>query len=92
MQSPVRDIKRLLHAKARDRRLLGSGDGEDSEETRLLKACGKARIPYLLLPVVLLALETAMRRSELISLGRENIGRHRRTARLPDSKTAIRAP
>lgn len=85
VQNPVRDIKLPPHAKARDRRLRGGVDGQESEESRLLKACGKARNPFLL-PVVLLALETAMRQGELISLRWENIDLNRRTACLPDTK------
>jgi integrase len=61
------------------------GEGQESEETRLLKACRKARNPFLL-PVVQLALETAMRQDELVSLRWENIDLSRRIARLPDTK------
>ncbi|MDH3713464.1 MAG: site-specific integrase [Gammaproteobacteria bacterium] len=85
VQNPVRDIKLPPHAKARERRLEAARDGEASEETRLLNACREARNPYLL-PVVRLALETAMRQGELVSLRWENIDLNQRIAHLPDTK------
>lgn len=50
--------------------------GNDSEETRLLNACRRARNPYLL-PIVQLALETAMRQGELVNLRWEHINTKR---------------
>ena len=52
--NPVRDIKLPTDNKPRNRRL------HEGEETRLLEACRQARNPWLL-PIVQLALETAMR-------------------------------
>lgn len=83
--NPVRDIKLPAHAKARNRRLEPGENGGDSEETRLLNTCREARNPYLL-PIVQLALETAMRQGELVSLRWENIDLGRRVANLPDTK------
>ncbi len=83
--NPVRDIKLPPNGKARDRRLQAGQDGEEGEEERLLKACRKARNPFLL-PVVRLALETAMRQGELIRLRWEHIDLTRRIAHLPDTK------
>lgn len=83
--NPVRDIKLPPNNKARERRLQAGHDGQDSEEVRLLKACREARNPYLL-PVVRLALETAMRRGELVGLRWEHIDLKRRIAHLPDTK------
>ena len=77
--NPVRDIKLPAENRPRDRRL------QDGEEARLLAACKQARNPWLL-PVVQLALETAMRQGELIRLRWENIDLNRRTAHLPDTK------
>jgi integrase len=77
--NPVRDIKLPADNKPRDRRL------HEGEETRLLEACRQARNPWLL-PIVALALETAMRQGELISLRWEHIDLNRRTAHLPDTK------
>ena len=77
--NPVRDIKLPSENRPRDRRL------QAGEETRLLDACREARNPWLL-PVVQLALETAMRQGELIRLRWEHIDLNRRTAHLPDTK------
>lgn len=85
VNNPVRDIKLPPHARARERRLQPGGTGEDSEETRLLKACRKARNRFLL-PVVQLALETAMRRGELVGLRWEHVDLKRQIAHLPDTK------
>ena len=66
-----------------------TGHGTDAcrtgEEARLLEACQQARNPWLL-PIVQLALETAMRQGELIRLRWEHIDLNRRTAHLPDTK------
>jgi len=83
--NPVRDIKLPPHSKARERRLQTGHDSEKSEESRLLEACKGAKNPFLL-PIVHLALETAMRQAELVSLRWENIDLNRRTAHLPDTK------
>lgn len=85
VSNPVRDIKLPPNGKARDRRLQAGQNGEEGEEERLVKACCKARNPFLL-PVVRLALETAMRQGELISLRWEHIDLTRRIAHLPDTK------
>ena len=55
------------------------------EEARLFTACGEARNRWLL-PLVQLALETAMRQGELLRLRWERIDLNRRTAQLPDTK------
>jgi integrase len=78
--NPLRDIKMPGENKARDRRL------NPGEEPRLLDACRKARNPFLL-PVVHLAIETAMRRSEILGLRWEHVDLHRRTAQLTDTKS-----
>ena len=78
-QNPVRDIKLPADGRPRDRRL------QAGEETLLVAACLEARNPYLL-PIVQLALETAMRQGELIRLCWEHIDLNRRTAHLPDTK------
>lgn len=54
VHNPVRDIRLPPSGRPRERRLLAG------EETRLFEACRKARNPWLL-PLVQLALETAMR-------------------------------
>jgi integrase len=85
VRNPVRDVKSPPNVKARDRRLRAGGDGEDSEENCLLTACRGARNPYLL-PIVRLALETAMRQGELVALRWEHVDLARRGAHLPDTK------
>ncbi len=77
--NPVRDIKLPAENLPRDRRL------QAGEEVRLLAACREARNHHLL-PIVQLALETAMRQGELIRLCWEHIDLNRRTAHLPDTK------
>jgi integrase len=60
-QNPISLVRRPKHNAARERRL------EDNEESRLLAECEAARNAFLR-PVVELALETAMRQSELARL------------------------
>ncbi len=73
--NPVLAVKKPSAAKGRDRRLL------PGEEIRLLAECGDK-----LRPVVRFALETAMRRGELLALRWENVDLQHRTARLIDTK------
>jgi integrase len=77
--NPVRDIKLPPNGRPRDRRL------QPGEEIRLFTACREARNRWLL-PMVQLAIETAMRQGELLRLRWEHIDLHRRTAHLPDTK------
>ena len=79
IENPVRMVRSPAHAKSRDRRFFAG------EEKRLLTECRASRNPFLE-PVVRLALETAMRRSELVRLRWEHIDLERRTAHLPDTK------
>lgn len=83
--NPVKDIKVPADNKARDRRLQSSRDSKQSEEVRLLEACREAR-NHSFLPIVRLALETAMRQGELIKLRWEHVNLARRIAHLPDTK------
>ncbi len=85
VSNPVRDVRLPAHDRARDRRLQTGNDGSEDEESRLMTACRKARNPFLL-PIVRLALETAMRQSELASLRWEHISLQRRVAFLPHTK------
>ena len=79
VHNPVRDIKLPSGGGPRERRL------QPGEETRLFTACREARNRWLL-PMVQLALETAMRQGELLRLRWEHIDLNRRTAHLPDTK------
>ena len=77
--NPVRRIRKPQVNNARDRRL------EPCEETRLMEAASAARNP-MVKPLIILALETAMRLGELLSLKWENIDLKRRLAFLPNTK------
>lgn len=91
IENPVELVKRPPKARARDRRLT------PDEERYLLAALTPAprredgtfetapRNPWLL-PLMRLALETAMRRGELLSLTWENVDLKKRTAHLPMTK------
>jgi integrase len=65
LRNPVRGIRLPSQRPGRDRRLIGD------EEARLLAAADQVE-PYLR-PFILLALETAMRRGELLALRRSDI-------------------
>lgn len=78
-ENPVRLIRRPQGAKSRDRRLTGD------EGKRLLAACTDARNPFLL-PIVKLAIETAMRQGEIVSLSWEHVDLKKRIAYLPETK------
>ena len=85
VHNPVRDIKLPAENSARNRRLQDNHDAFDSEEARLFAACRRSRNPYLL-PIVKLALETAMRQSELVGMHWQHIDLKRRTIFLPQTK------
>ena len=82
-RNPVKMVRRPTVPQGRKRRL------EDGEEERLLAACDRGRTP-LLKQLVVLAIETGMRRGEMLGLrwehGRAEIDlRHLRD---PDSESA----
>jgi integrase len=76
LPNPVRTVSLPSVNNARTRRL------DADEEARLLAELDKARSRWIK-PIVELALETAMRRGELLSLQWENIDLARRVAHLP---------
>lgn len=76
---PVSRIRRPRHNKPRSRRT------EGGKEALLLHACRKARNKFLY-PAVLLAIETGMRRSEVVGIRWPNINLDKQTLWLPDSK------
>ncbi|ATS89985.1 integrase [Xanthomonas citri pv. fuscans] len=91
VENPIPHVRRPEKARARDRRL-------SAEEERYLFAAMEegerredgtfgsgARNPWLA-PVVKLAIETAMRRGELLALRWEHVDLKRCTAHLPDTK------
>ena len=77
--NPLGEVKKPSSAKARERRL------SNTEEKALLDACAKMR-NHELLPFVILAIETGMRRSELVSLEWQNVDLSQRVAHLPNTK------
>lgn len=79
IQNPVRDVRKPADAKARDRRLVGD------EEALLLKACRVARNPWLE-PIVIIAIETGMRRSEILSVMWKDVDFSRRYIHLRETK------
>ena len=78
--NPVSEIKRPPPSKGRDRRL------EEGELDAILRAAKGTPLHR----VILLAVETAMRAGELVSLEWENINLIKRTAILPDTKNGDR--
>lgn len=91
VENPVPYIRRPAKARARDRRFSGDEErylvaalsgGERKQDGTFGRG---ARNPWLL-PLVQLALETAMRRGELLSLHWRYVDLDRRTAHLPDTK------
>ncbi len=85
VHNPVRDIKLPTDNGARSRRLRDTQDDSDGEETRLFDACRKCRNRYLL-PIVRLAIETAMRQREIVAIRWEHVDLKRRTIFLAHTK------
>ncbi len=77
LQNPVELAAKPRPAKGRDRRL------EEGEEEKLLEAA-----PDVLRPVILFALETAMRREEIASLQWKNVNLRGRFVYLPETKNS----
>jgi len=75
LNNPIKDVKMPKARKGRDRRLVGD------EETKIVKAL---KYPYD--SIVILAVETAMRRGELVSIKREFIDLKSAVIHLPDTK------
>ena len=78
-QNPCRLIRRPKPPRGRDRRL------QPGEEEKLLAAADAGRNPWMR-PLIILAVETAMRKGELLSLTWENVDLDRRLAHLPLTK------
>lgn len=82
--NPIKSLTKPTVSNRRDRRL------RKGELDRLLKAAGKTRNPFLL-PVVRFALETAMRRGEILALRIPDVDIERCTATIRMSKNGHRA-
>ncbi|WP_273725085.1 site-specific integrase [Brucella gallinifaecis] len=79
MQNPCRMIRRPSPSRGRDRRL------EAGEEQKLFDAADSARNPYMR-SLIIIALETAMRQGEILSLEWSDIDFNRRIAHLEMTK------
>ncbi|MHB8258317.1 MAG: site-specific integrase [Acidiferrobacterales bacterium] len=80
VQNPLKLARRPKPALARERRL------KEKEEAQLLAACRKAYVSWLE-PLVCLAIDTAMRQGELLSLTWENIDLDDGYAYIPADQT-----
>lgn len=78
-RNPVKLVRRPPTPKGRTRRL------QEGEEQKLLDACERGRNPWLK-PLIIVAIETAMRRGELVGLRWEHVDLDRRVAHLPQTK------
>ncbi|TAL00379.1 MAG: site-specific integrase [Rhodospirillaceae bacterium] len=78
--NPLTGLKRPKADRPRDRRLLAG------ELDQLLKAADECR-NKLVRPIIEFAIETAMRRSEIISIRWENVSQSKQTLHIPITKT-----
>jgi integrase len=78
-RNPVKMVRRPPVPRGRTRRL------KDGEEQALLSACDHGRTP-LLKPLIIVAIETGMRRGELLDLRWEHVDLSKRVAHLPLTK------
>jgi integrase len=79
LDNPLKRL-RLAYADRRRERRLAPGEFE-----RLLEAAQRSRISYLI-PVLRLALETAMRRGDLLGIKADHVDLQNRSLLIPDSK------
>jgi len=82
LENPVKDVKRPRVNDARDVRL------QPGEEERLLAALDEGRNPWAKAAAIL-AIETAMRRGELLELRWEHVDFEKSVAHLPDTKNGF---
>ncbi len=80
LTNPCRNITMPKGSRQRDRRL------EEGEELRLIEALNDRCRNIYIVPLMLFALETGTRRTELVKLRWENINIAKRTAKILDSK------
>lgn len=78
--NPCKLVKKPAPGKARDRRL------SDDEAARMWTSLTQSKNPYML-PFCQLAVETAMRRGEILKLDWRHVDLKGRTAHLPETKT-----
>ena len=80
--NPIKGMRKPQNNVPRSRRLRGE------EYERLLSAAEQRRVAYLK-PVIILAIETAMRRGELLGARKRDLGEGMRTLYIPDTKTGV---
>ena len=80
--NPIKGMRKPQNNVPRSRRLRGE------EYERLLSAAERRRVAYLK-PVIILAVETAMRRGELLGARKRDLGEGMRTLYIPDTKTGV---
>ena len=78
-RNPAKMVRRPSAPKGRNRRL------QDDEEQRLLAACDVGRNRWMK-PLIILAIETGMRRGEILGLRWQHVDLERRIVHLPDTK------
>jgi len=79
-ENPVRHIRKPATGHSRDRRLL------PGEEERVLHECQACQNPWIA-PCVRLAIETAMRRSEILKMAWSDMDCEKRTLHISETKT-----
>lgn len=83
LENPVKDVKRPRVNDQRDVRL------QPGEEQKLLEALDEGRNPWAKAAVIL-AIETAMRRGELLELRWEHVDLEKSVAHLPETKNGFK--
>ena len=78
-ENPVAAIKKPAFNNSRNRRL------QDDELKKLLDGCGSSRV-WWLKPIIILAVETGMRRGELLNIQRPDLELKARTLHIPITK------
>jgi len=77
--NPIKNVRRPGKPNVRDRRL------EPNEENLLIEACEDISVTYLK-PILTIAVETAMRRGEILNIKYDDINESLRTLRIPKTK------
>jgi len=78
-RNPLENIKKLKMNNGRDRRL------EEDELNRIEQAASRTKNPYIM-PIIFFALETAMRRGEILNINYHDIDYKTKTLHIPITK------
>jgi len=78
-ENPLDRLKKLKVNNARDRRL------KSGELEKIIESCKTTKNPYVL-SIILFAIETAMRRGEILNIQKEDIDFNNRTLKIPVTK------